>query len=402
MKKIPTSIVFVCVYLLCTSLMASGQALSESLLKNTLITDQLNRPWSLAFLPEGNYLVTERGGVLRSIDQQGVVSPPIQGLPSISAIGQGGLLDVVLHPAFKDNAFIYLSYVAGDSKIGFSTEVVRATLAPSKSVGNLATQAKNLYQPSLQYSLTALKKIFTALPKTQGGRHFGGRLAFDKAGYLFISLGDRGDRQHSQDLQTHHGSIVRLSDSGDIPKDNPFVNNKAALPEIYSYGHRNVQGLAMHPITGEIWSHEHGPQGGDEVNKPMPGKNYGWPVITYGSEYGSGWPIGEGVQADGLEQPLYYWTPSIAPSGMAFFNDDILVGSLKFKLLAVLSANKQALQAQTKNSPAKNIQKLFDDVRLFENSFGRIRDVRTQDNKTFYLLTDADRGKLIRVTKETQ
>jgi glucose/arabinose dehydrogenase len=237
------------------------------------------------------------------------------------------------------------------------------------------------------------------LPKTQGSRHFGGRLAFDKAGYLFISLGDRGDRQHSQDLQTHHGSIIRLSDNGDIPKDNPFVKNTSALPEIYSYGHRNVQGLAIHPVTGEIWSHEHGPQGGDEVNKSVSGKNYGWPVITYGAEYGSGRSIGEGVQADGLEQPLYYWTPSIAPSGMAFFNDDILVGSLKFKLLAVLSANKQALQAQTKNSSAKSPQKLFGETRLFENSFGRIRDVRTQDSKTFYLLTDAGRGQLIRVTK---
>lgn len=399
MKKIPLSIIFISAYLLCTSLMVNGQVLSESFLKTTVITNQLNRPWSLAFLPGGNFLVTERSGVLRIVDKQGVISSPVQGLPSISAVGQGGLLDIVLHPLFETNGFIYLSYAAGDSKVGFSTEVVRATLSVLKPA---ETQAENFYDPSNQYSLKDLKNIFTALPKTQGGQHFGGRLAFDKESYLFISLGDRGDRQHSQNLQTHHGSIIRLKDNGEIPKDNPFVNNTAALPEIFSYGHRNVQGLAMHPITGEIWSHEHGPQGGDEVNKPSSGKNYGWPAITYGAEYGSGWPIGEGVQAEGMEQPLYYWTPSIAPSGMAFFNDDILVGSLKFKLLSVLSVNKKAINTSTKNSSAQNIQKLFDEVRLFESSFGRIRDVRVQDNQTFYLLTDAGRGKLIRVTKKDE
>jgi glucose/arabinose dehydrogenase len=393
MKKILLSIIFVFTWILCpllaTNAVAEKQILSKSLLKTKVITDQLNRPWSLTFLPDGNYLVTEKEGVLRTVSSAGEVSGPIQGLPSISAVGQGGLHDIALHPSFKTNGFIYLSYVAGDPKIGFSTEVIRAVLSPKMAVDGKGLVANNKLQ---QYSLSDVKKIFVALPKTQGGRHFGGRLAFDREGYLFISLGDRGDRQHSQNLQTHHGSIIRLSDNGDIPRDNPFVSNGSGLPEIYSYGHRNVQGLAMHPVTGEIWSHEHGPQGGDEVNAPKLGKNYGWPVITYGAEYGSGWSIGEGVEADGMEQPLYYWTPSIAPSGMAFFNDDILVGSLKFQLLSVLSTNKSAI----------NKQKIFDEKRLFEKDFGRIRDVRVKDNKTFYLLTDVAPGKLIRVSTETQ
>lgn len=414
MKKILLSIIFLFTCLLCTSLpinaATNNQALFQTLLTTslttplttTVISDQLKRPWSLAFLPDDNYLVTERSGVLRIVDKEGVVSAPIQGLPSISAVGQGGLLDVVLHPQFKNNGFIYLSYVAGDSKVGFSTEVVRAVLSPLTPLDSLATSAKDPSHKSRQYSLTGLKKLFVALPKVQGGRHFGSRLAFDKEGFLFISLGDRGDRAHSQNLQTHHGSMIRLKDNGDIPESNPFMDHETALPEIYSYGHRNVQGLAMHPITGEMWSHEHGPQGGDEVNKLAPGKNYGWPVISYGAEYGSGLPIGQGVKAEGMEQPLYYWTPSIAPSGMAFFNDDILVGSLKFQLLSVLSVNIQTVNKQTINKQPKNAQKLFDETRLFERRFGRIRDVRVKDNKTFYLLTDAGRGKLVRVTKKIQ
>jgi glucose/arabinose dehydrogenase len=406
MQKIPTSIIFVCIFLFCTSPIANSQPLTESALRHTVVTDKLSHPWSLAFLPRGEYLVTERSGKLRTVNKQGVVSAPIQGLPSISAVGQGGLLDVVLHPEFISNSLVYLSYVAGDAKIGFSTEVLRATLSPLTSAVDFASPSKAAFESSLKYVLTNPTKVFVALPKTQGSHHFGGRLAFDKAGYLFISLGDRGARQNSQDLQTHHGSIIRLHDNGDIPKDNPFVNNASALPEIYSYGHRNVQGLAAHPVTGNVWSHEHGPQGGDEVNKPMSGKNYGWPVITYGAEYGSGQPIGRGVQADGMEQPTHYWTPSIAPSGMAFFDDSMLVGSLKYRLLAVLSTNEGALEAEsttsTANSTINRVQPSFSETRLFENSFGRIRDVRTRDRQTFYLLTDAGRGKLIRVTKITQ
>lgn len=406
MKKILVSIIFLFTFLLSTSLpinaASNNQTLLKTHLKATVITDQLKRPWSLAFLPNGNYLVTERSGTLRIVDKEGVVSTPIQGLPNISAVGQGGLLDVVLHPLFEKNGYIYLNYVAGDSKVGFGVEVVRAVLSPSTPLDALAISTKDSSSKSRQYSLTELKKLFVALPKVSGGRHFGGRLAFDREGYLFISLGDRGDRAHSQNLQTHHGSMIRLRDNGDIPESNPFMGDETALPEIYSYGHRNIQGLAMHPITGEMWSHEHGPQGGDEVNKLTPGKNYGWPTITYGAEYGTGWSIGEGVEADGMEQPLYYWTPSIAPSGMAFLNDDILVGSLKFQLLSILSINKEAVTQQAINKQPKDKQELFDEVRLFERRFGRIRDVRVKDNKTFYLLTDAGRGKLIRVTKKDQ
>ncbi len=352
--------------------LSANASLNTQTLTTTVVTDQLKRPWSLAFLPDGNYLVTERDGALRIVDSRGAISEPVRGLPDIAATGQGGLLDVILHPDFEKNNVIYLSYVAGSRSDGFSTEVMRAVLT-SKIKG--ASNPKS-------YALTDLKKLFVALPKVKGGRHFGGRLAFDKSGYLFIGLGDRGNRKHSQNLQTHHGSVIRLKSDGQIPQDNPFLNRDDALPEIYSYGHRNIQGLVMHPNTGEMWSHEHGPQGGDEINKLVKAKNYGWPIITYGEEYGTGFSIGKGFKAQGMEQPLYYWVPSIAPSGMAFFKNNILVGSLKFRLLSILTRE----------------QNTFSEERIFGSRFGRIRDVRVKDGSTFYLLTDAGRGKLVRVS----
>ncbi len=352
--------------------LSANASLDIPSLKTTVVTDQLKRPWSLAFLPNGKYLVTERGGTLRVVDKDGVISEPVQGLPEIAAVGQGGLLDVILHPNFKKNNLIYLSYVSGTRSNGFSTEVIRATLVASE-------QGASQSRP---YRIIDSKKLFVALPKVKGGRHFGGRLAFDKKGYLFISLGDRGNRNHSQDIKTHHGSVIRLASDGQIPQDNPFLNRDGARPEIYSYGHRNVQGLAMHPRSGEMWSNEHGPQGGDEINRLVKGKNYGWPIITYGAEYGTGFSIGRGPKAKGMEQPLHYWDPSIAPSGMAFFGDRVLVGSLKFRLLSIL----------------KQEQNAFDEERIFGSRFGRIRDVRVKDRNTFYLLTDAGRGKLVRVS----
>jgi glucose/arabinose dehydrogenase len=335
-----------------------------------LVTDGLDRPWSLAFLPDGNFLVTEKSGSLRIVKPQGNISTEIQGLPTISVVGQGGLLDVAVHPEFEKNHWIYLSYVAGSAVKGYSTEVVRAELR-----GNQLHKAK---------------KIFVAEPKTKGGRHFGSRLLITSNSvknnkttnkpYLFISLGDRGVSSQAQDLSNHHGSLIRLYDDGSIPRDNPFVNKNNAKAEIFSYGHRNIQGLAVHPQTGEIWAHEHGPQGGDELNLIASGKNYGWPVITYGVNYGIGTKIGEGTNKQGMEQPRYFWNPSIAPSGLAFYQQRWLVGALKFQLLAELTPTDDS----------------FSEQRYLQHQWGRVRDVRVK-GENIYLLTDSSKGKLLQL-----
>ncbi len=333
----------------------------------TVIAEGLEHPWSLAFMPDGRYLVTEKKGNLRIIDEQGNIIPPISGLPKIATIGQGGLLDVILHPQFEKNHWIYLRFVSGNGVKGYSTEVVRA---------NINLQKDNL-------SLSNIESIFQSQPKTKGGRHFGSRLLFDKKQYLYISLGDRGLRDPAQELINHIGSLIRLHDDGKVPNDNPFVDQKDARPEIFSYGHRNIQGLALHPQTGDVWAHEHGPQGGDELNRIVPGKNYGWPVITYGVNYGFGTKIGEGTHKAGMEQPRYQWTPSIAPSGLAFYNDSWLIGALKHQLLAVLSPDGNR----------------FSEKRFLEQQWGKIRDVRVKGSAV-YLLTDDDDGKLLRVYLE--
>jgi glucose/arabinose dehydrogenase len=238
--------------------------------------------------------------------------------------------------------------------------------------------------------LVQLERLFRLEPKTNAGRHFGSRLVFDKAGYLYITLGDRGDRPRAQRLNDHAGSVIRLHDDGSIPADNPFKKQRRAQPEIFSYGHRNPQGMALHPQTGAVWIHEHGPQGGDEINILRPGANYGWPVITYGVNYGSGTPIGEGTEKKGMVQPLYYWVPSIAPSGMAFYTgdrypgweDNLFVGSLKFRLLVRLELKGD---------------RVVKEQRLLEDRLGRIRDVRVGPDDYLYLLTDEDNGKLVRL-----
>ena len=338
-------------------------AYAEENITVDIITDKLNYPWSVAFLPDNEFLVTEKPGQLKIVSADGEVSPVISGLPEIAVVGQGGLLDVVLHPDFINNRWIYLSFVAGSAGKGYSTEVIRGKL-----VGN---QLKNV------------EKIFVALPKTRGGRHFGSRLLFDKKNYLYISLGDRGLRSPAQDLSTHTGSIIRLHDDGRIPADNPFVKQQEAKAEIFSYGHRNVQGMALNEETGEVWVHEHGPQGGDELNRIQKGKNYGWPVITYGVNYVFGTRIGEGTHKQGMEQPEYFWDPSIAPSGMAFYRGTWLIGALKFQLLAQLV-------------PA---EKGFMEKRFLEKQYGRIRDVRVHPKTgVLYLLTDANRGQLLELT----
>lgn len=337
-----------------------------------VITDQLSSPWGMAQLPDGRFLVTEkRAATLRIVDLQGNISAPVSALPEVDIVGQGGLLDVTLHPQFPEQPTIYLSFTSGDATRGHSTEVVRANL---------------LDIDTAEPRLTEVKTIFEAQPKVRGGRHFGGRLLFDRQNFLFISLGDRGQRAFSQRLDSHHGSVIRLHDDGRVPIDNPFVNQPGARPEIFTYGHRNVQGMTLHPQTDEVWIHEHGPQGGDEVNLLQAGKNYGWPVITYGVEYVSGLKIGEGIRKPGMEQPLHFWDPSIAPSGMAFYRGDLWVGALKYQLLAQLTFKEDLL---------------LKEQRHFQGRFGRIRDVRNfsddRQQPALYLLTGASNGQLIRI-----
>ena len=333
------------------------------------IVDGLVHPWGIAFLPDGNILVTERPGRLRIIEKGTLQPNAIEGLPTIAAKGQGGLLDVALHPDYAKNGWIYFSYTAGSgSKVG--TEVGRGRLVGRKIID--------------------WQTLFRLQPKSSTGRHFGSRLVFDRDNFLYITLGDRGERFRAQDLNDHAGSVIRLHDDGSIPVDNPFINQAGKQAQIYSYGHRNIQGAALHPETGKLWIHEHGPQGGDELNVIAAGKNYGWPVITYGKEYGSGDDIGEGSHKTGMQQPLHYWVPSIAPSGMAFYTGDkfpdwqgdLFIGSLKFKLLVRLQLQGTKVVAEE---------------RLLEDVLGRIRDVRSAPDGYLYLLTDAKNGKLIRL-----
>lgn len=353
----------------CLSLLLAGcEARSAAPVKATKVVGNLDHPWSMAFLPNNEVLITERGGRLRSV-QNGKLSKPIAGVPKVYAQGQGGLLGVAAHPQFSENRLIYLAY-SGAGKGGASTELVRGQ-----------------YQ---QGKLTNLQKLFVALPKVDSAHHFGGRLLFDKQGYLYLTLGERGQKDLAQDISNHAGGVVRLNADGSIPESNPFKNKAGAVPELYSYGHRNVQGIALNPNNGQVWTNEHGPQGGDEINILKAGANYGWPVITYGEEYGGG-PVGDGkTQQAGMEQPMHYWTPSIAPSGMTFYNGDkysgwngnLFVGSLKFDKLVRLTLVGGKVAAEES---------------LLENEIGRIRDVQQGPDGYLYLLNDETDGGLYRL-----
>jgi glucose/arabinose dehydrogenase len=329
----------------------------------------LDHPWGLAFLPDGDFLVTERPGRLLRVDGATLQRRTIGGLPAIAAVGQGGLLDVTLHPEFASNGLVYLSFTGADED-GVGTEVARGRLAGD--------------------ALEEVEVIFRALPKSRGGRHFGSRLLFDANGRLLITLGERGDRPRAQDIGDHAGSVIRINDDGSVPADNPFVTTAGARPEIYTYGNRNVQGIALDPGSGRIWAHEHGPQGGDEVNILVSGRNYGWPVITYGRNYVLGTKIGEGTHKQGMEQPLHYWTPSIAPSGMTLYTGDkfpawrgnLFVGALKYRLLVRLEMRDK---------------EIVHEERMLEDVLGRIRDVRTGPDGYIYVLTDHDDGVLARL-----
>ena len=347
-------------------------ASEEHAFRVAVVAIGLDHPWGLAFLPDGRLLVTERSGSLRTVNAEGRLDPePVAGVPRVHASGQGGLLDVALHPAFRENGWVYLSYAAGRwGRAG--TEVARGRLRGRR--------------------LEDVEVLFRALPKSGGGRHFGSRLRFAPDGHLFVTLGDRGDRHRAQDPGDHAGSIVRLRDDGSVPPDNPFVGVDGARPEIYTVGNRNVQGLALHPETGVLFAHEHGPRGGDEVNVVRRGVNYGWPIISYGREYGSGAPVGEGTHRDGMAQPIHEWTPSIAPSGLTVYDGDrfpgwrgnLFVGALRFRLLARLVLDGE---------------RVVHEERLLKDRYGRIRDVRTGPDGLLYLLTDAPAplGALLRL-----
>ncbi|HEX6734478.1 MAG TPA: PQQ-dependent sugar dehydrogenase [Azonexus sp.] len=339
-----------------------------------IVAAGLEHPWAVAFLPDGRYLVTERPGRLRLIAADGRLDPrPVAGVPAVAAVGQGGLLDVVLHPQFAANGWVYLSY-AGAGPGGIGTEVARGRL-----VGDAAGSR-----------LENLQVIYRQQPKSNGQVHFGSRLVFDRAGFLYITQGDRGEMERAQRLGDLAGKLVRLHDDGRIPADNPWQGQAGARPEIFSLGHRSMQGAALHPVSGELWTHEHGPQGGDEINVARRGRNYGWPVITYGVNYGIGTKIGVGTHQDGLEQPLHQWTPSIAPSGMAFYTGErfpgwrgnLFVGALKFQTLVRLELDGE---------------RVVREERLLTGREGRIRDVRQGPDGLLYLLTDAPDGKLLRL-----
>ena len=347
-----------------------GVAQSSQSLRAATVTEGLEYPWGLAFLPDGRMLVTERPGRLRLVDADGRLHPqPVSGVPAVAAVGQGGLLDVALHPDFARNRWIYLSYAA-QGEGGYGTEVVRARLEGQ--------------------SLRDLKVVFSMRPKTTAGHHFGSRLVFDRQGYLYITLGDRGDMGRAQRLDDHAGSVIRLHDDGRVPADNPFVALPNALPEKFTLGNRNIQGAALHPATGALWAHEHGPQGGDEINVIRAGVNYGWPVATYGRNYGSGTQIGEGTHKAGMAQPLLQWTPSIAPSGIAFYTGDkfpawrgnLFVGALRGQMLVRLELDGE---------------RIVREERLLENKVGRIRDVRNGPDGYLYLLIDDARGRIVRL-----
>ena len=332
------------------------------------VVDGLEHPWGLAFLPDGRMLVTERPGRLRIVADGWLVPEPVTGVPEVWADGQGGLLDVALHPGFAENGLVYLSYASPDDDDDAATAVARGRLVGAR--------------------LEDVEEIYVALPRDDGGRHFGSRLLFAD-GYLFVTAGERGEPDRAQDVGDPAGSVIRLLEDGGVPEDNPFVGTADARPELYSIGHRNPQGMAREAATGRIYAVEHGPKGGDELNLIEPGVNYGWPVITHGKSY-MGFKIGEGTHKEGMAQPVHYWVPSISPSGLTIYDADrfpawqgsFFAGALSGELLVRLEvADGKAVVEE----------------RMLEDLEERIRDVRQGPDGLIYLLTDHPEGMLLRL-----
>jgi len=348
---------------------AAVAAAAEPRLTN--VARGLANPWAVAFLPDGRFLVTERAGRLRIVEANGRLREPLAGLPPVDAGGQCGLLDVVIDPKFADNAWVYWSYAeAGEG--GNSTAVARGKLQGNR--------------------LAEVQVIFRQLPKVSSTLHCGSRLVFDREGRLFVVLGDRFSRKDdAQKLDNHLGKVVRIAADGKVPADNPFVATAGAKPEIWSLGHRNMQGAALHPQTGELWASEHGPQGGDEINVVRAGLNYGWPLVTYGRNYGIGTRIGEEGPKAGFEQPLKHWVPtSVAPSGMVFLTSERYPG-WKGSLFVGTLRTQSLLRLEFDGTRFVSEEVLLGDRKV------RIRDVRQGPDGLIYVLTDSADGQLLRL-----
>ena len=339
------------------------------------VVEGLNYPWSIAFLPDDRILLTERTGALKLLDRGRLLS--IKGVPDSAFVGQGGMLDIALSPFFSQDSLVYFSFAEADSN-SYGTSVARGKLT-----------GLNTASPRLD----DLKTIYQTLPRKSGGLHFGSRLAFDRDGHLYVTLGERGDMNLAQDPFTPMGTVLRLNPDGTIPNDNPFAPGGTSpgkgKPEIWTWGHRNPQGMAINPATGEVWVHEHGPKGGDEVNRLVPGGNYGWPKLTYGINY-DGSIITNQQSAPGFVDSLIHWTPSIAPSGMAFYTGN-LFPRWKGNLFAGALAGKQLRRLELNGNTI-----IHQEVLLYQK-MGRIRDVRMGPDGKLYLLTDAKKGGLYRI-----
>jgi aldose sugar dehydrogenase len=346
----------------------------EGQLNVSTVTDGLRNPWALAFLPGGkDMLVTERAGNLRVISAEGKVGPPINGVPKVWAEGQGGLLDVVLSPAFAKDRTVYLSYAEEGSDGKAGTAVGRGQLSEGRA------------------RLENFSVIFRQQPKLSVGNHFGSRLVFDRDGFLFIALGENNQRPTAQDLDKLQGKVVRILPDGEIPKDNPFVGKPEMRPEIWSFGHRNQQGAALNPWTGKLWTHEHGPRGGDEINIPQAGKNYGWPIATHGINY-SMLPIPEakGKHVDGMVDPHHVWEKSPGISGMAFY-DSPTFKAWDHNLFIGALATQELIRLQLDGDKIVHEERLLGDLKA------RIRDVRVGPDGYLYVLTDDKDGTLLKV-----
>ena len=354
---------------LATLAACGGSSNSQAKLRVETLTEGLDHPWAMAFLPKGEILVTERSGALKRLSGQGEERTEIGGVPEVDARNQGGLLDVALHPDFADNRYVYLTW-SGAGEGGNATHLGRGRLADNR--------------------LQDFETLFVATPYVKSTKHFGSRLTFDGNGHVFMTVGERGQRDRAQDLSDHNGSVLRLNTDGSIPDDNPFVDRDDARDAIYSYGHRNPQGAARHPETGRLWIHEHGPRGGDEINIPEAGANFGWPRATYGREY-HGPEIAPDEHGEGLVGPIHQWTPSIAPSGMAFYTGDrfpewqgdLFVGALALTHLAHLELDGT---------------RVVNEQEHLKDRGWRIRAVRQGPDGYLYLLTDHDNGRLVRVS----
>jgi glucose/arabinose dehydrogenase len=339
------------------------------------IASGLDHPWAIVFLPDGRMLITERAGRLRVVTREGRISAPIEGLPRVHAQGQGGLLDVVLSPGFAADRTIYWSY-AEPRDDGRGTSVARGRLSADM------TRVENV------------QVIFRQMPARESGGHYGSRLVFDREGRLFVTLGERQrpeSRALAQDLLTTLGKVVRINADGSVPADNPFVGRADARPEIWSYGHRNVQGADLNPDTGVLWTIEHGPRGGDELNIPRAGLNYGWPIVGYGIDY-DGSPQHESSQREGMEQPVYYWDPVIAPGDMDFYRGslfpwrgDILIAGLNSQALVRLNIEGERVTGEER----------------FALGVGRIRDIAESEDGVLWIVTDEGNGRVLRLTPQT-